>query len=258
MTRMYELITDERIDFSESFLNEVFELLLKEDEDLKRYISDFKSDYTISTLGAYNNKNKTIMVNPFVIQSVASAIGCSSKTQALGTIKHEMEHASNLRRLYEGGNDIESLIVRYSLVDYMVANNIRYGLFVEDDANYLALKRMENYKYDPGERLANIKAERYIVNLLKNQRRTKELLAAKSKLYFTYERGYEDNGVYLDAPTYTFLLNMGMLREFYLLKKRVDQNQYSFDTRVLLGLPLTYDEKENEILRRMKLRRVQR
>ena len=74
MTRMYELITDERIDFSESFLNEVFELLLKEDEDLKRYISDFKSDYTISTLGAYNNKDKTIMVNPLVIQSVASAI----------------------------------------------------------------------------------------------------------------------------------------------------------------------------------------
>lgn len=258
MKRMYELITNPNMEFNESFLNEVFELLLKEDEDLKRFISDFRFDNNITSLGVYNNRDKRILVNPNRIEALANSISSSPKTQALSTIKHEMEHASNLRRLYEGGNDIESLIIRYSLVDYMVSNNIKYGLFVKDDAAYLSFKRNENYKFDPGERIADIKAERYVVNLLKNQRRSRELLVAKSKLYCAYDRGYIDNGVYLDAPTYTFLLNMGMLREFYLLKKRVDQKQYSFDTRVLLGLPLTYDEKDDKLLRRLKLQKVRR
>ena len=255
MKRLYELITDTRIKFGEQFLNEAFELMLMEDEDLKRYINDFQVNYSLETIGSYNNDERKIRVNPYRITQLADAVYSTAKIQSISTIKHEMEHASNLRRMYEGGFDIESIIVRYSLVDYLARNNIKNGIFLEEDAGYLAYKRKENYVVDPGERLADIKAEKYVVNLLKNQRRTIELLIAKSKLYFAYVRGYTDNGVYLDAPTYTFLLNMGMFREFYLLKRRVDSQQYKLDTRVCLGLPLTYEEKDEVILRRMKLQK---
>ena len=48
---------------------------------------------------------------------------------------------------------------------------------------------------------------------------------------------------------------MGMFREGYILKKTVDNTNYSLDTRVLLGLPITYDEKDNVLLRKVKLQR---
>ena len=255
MKRLYELITDESIKLDESFINEVYELLLSEDPTLEKYISDFKIDYSLKNLGEYNIESRTIQVNPDFILNNDDLFNYAKKIHELHTIKHEIEHARNLKRFYEGGHDIESVIIRYSLIDYAKKQGIRIGEFIDEDYGYLSFRRRENYLIDPSERIADIRANKYIVNLLKNQRNSSPLLIARILLYNSLIRGYSDNRYYLDAPTYTFLQNMGMFREGYLLKKTVDNTNYSLDTRVLLGLPITYDEKDNILLRKVKLQR---
>ena len=77
-------------------------------------------------------------------------------------------------------------------------------------------------------------------------------------LYYSYIRGYEDNRYYLDPPTYTYLLMNRMFNNYKYLKKRVDSNDYSLDTRILCGLPITYQEYDRVLLRKLGLQRSKR
>ena len=97
-----------------------------------------------------------------------------------------------------------------------------------------------------------------MVNLLKNQRTTKDLLTARVGLYKAYAAGYEDNKYYLESPTFQFFLNVGLLREHNWLKKRFRNHDYSFDTRILYGLPVTYKEYKEKILQKTRLKIVKR
>ena len=112
-------------------------------------------------------------------------------------------------------------------------------------------------RVDPEERLSEIKAWKYLVNLLKNQRTTPDLLTARSNLYYAYVRGYKDNGYYIDAPTYQYLLKMGMYHQYYLFKRRVEEEKdYSFETRLTYGLPLNSStEYDKKILEKVRLRK---
>ena len=138
-----------------------------------------------------------------------------------------------------------------------------YKKSADNSPNYLSMYRLHQiylyydtklcYETDPGERIADIKACKYIVNLLKNQNNTDELLIARGMLYYAYTRGYKDNGYYLDPPTYDFLLKTGMYREHYWLKNRVNAKDYCFDTRITYGLPVTYTEYKRGISEKTKV-----
>ena len=73
-------------------------------------------------------------------------------------------------------------------------------------------------------------------------------------LYYSYIRGYKDNGYYLNAPTYEYLLELGLYREYKILKERVEKNNYSLETRLLNGLPIKYKEYDKGVLRMTRLR----
>ncbi len=246
----------------DDFINQAFELILKKEEGLKPFIRNFKIVSTDEmSFGTYSNEDREICIHPNVILSVNNGIQ-NKKLLALRVIRHEMEHARNLQTLYKEKSDIESAIVGFSLKRYAV----EHGLDVYDyyDKNeFFALmerfKKIENYWIDPGDRLADIRAWKYMVNLLKNQRTSDDLLVARSMLYYAYIRGYQNNRYYIDAPTYQYLLRMGMYHEHYLFKKRVEeQKDYSFETRLTYGLPLTEKEYDKSILRKVRLQKKER
>ena len=142
----------------------------------------------------------------------------------------------------------------YSLRSYAMEHGLDYSPNVDNlFKSFLDISIKMNYELDPGERLADIKACKYMVNLLKNQRRTEDLLLARGMLYYAYARGYNDNGYYLDPPTYDFLLKTGMYREHYWLKNRVNAKDYCFDTRITYGLPVTYTEYKRGISEKTKV-----
>lgn len=244
---------DSKID--DNHLEELFDVMIGKDKKLMDYIDEFRVvEESGLHLGRYSNYFKIITIN---LSRLAKINEKEQILYAIEAIRHEMEHAKNLKVLKEGKDDIESLIVNYSLKDFAIENNLDWHYNADQlDAWYLRGKIKENYKTDPGERLTEIKAWKYMVNLLKNQRRSDDLLLARKNLYYSYLRGYQDNRYYLESPTYDFLLKTGMLREFYWLRGRVDKKDYSFDTRLLYGLPLTTKEYENDTLQKVKLKKV--
>ena len=181
----------------------------------------------------------------------------NEKLFALHHLRHEFEHAKALRRLFQFRKDIESTVLDYSLRGQCLCLGILPPIIPEEEP-YSSDADDQNYLYNPGERIADIKSWKYVVNLIKNQRGTKDLLYARSMLYYSYIRGYEDNKYYLDPPTYTYLLNQRMFNNYKYLKRRIGEKEYSLDTRVLCGLPLTYQEYEKTLLRKLGLRIVRK
>lgn len=234
-----------------NFINKAFELMLDQEKELIPYINDFRitGEYA-RYLGAYLPEDRIIKINKELIEKQ----NINHQLFTLHIIKHELEHARNLKTLYEGKNDIESLIIYYSLRSYAIEHNLeRFPNLDHLYKDFLEIETKMNYKTNPGERLTDIKACKYIVNLLKNQRNSEDLLISRIMLYYAYTRGYKDNRYYIDPPTYEFLLKTGQFHDHYLLKNRINKNDYSFNTRITYGLPITNEEYNKQVLHKVKL-----
>ena len=68
-------------------------------------------------------------------------------------------------------------------------------------------------------------------------------------------RGYEDNGYYLEPPTYTYLRRNNMGYEEGMLSELVKNTGFSLDSRLLYGLPISYDEVPIIISDKAKVRK---
>ena len=239
----------------------IFELMLAEFSEVKPYINDFQVTHANNdalgscdnedkaVLGSYDNEDKIVTIN---MLNIISDDSINNKfIQIIETIRHEIEHANNLRKLHTKGNDIETTLIRYSLIDYAMQNHL--GYLSPFDMNhyeprYAAYKKSLNYESDPAERIARINAWKYVVNLLKNRRGSSDLHEASKNLFYAYVCGYKNNDYGLNPPTYEYLLNLGFYHEFYLLKKRVEEKKYCFNTRLKYGLPLSENEYYKKIL----------
>ena len=252
---LYELYSSYKDrDIDDEFISKAFDYVMENEESLWPYIRDFKIiNETSSSFGSYHNEQKIITINK---QKLNSDDLLYKNMIALQVIKHEVEHARNLQKLEQLKHDIESEVIFYSLRSYAMANGIDKTKMHPLDELILMANTNINYKTNPGERIADIKSWKYLVNLLKNRHKTEELLTVRSMLYYAYIRGYEDNRYYLDCPTYSFLLETNQLSELKLLKKRVDKNNYSLDTRLLCGLPISQQEYDKETLTKARLQRV--
>lgn len=259
-SKLYEHLTEPKV-FDDSYVNETFEIIMEKDQEVKPFVNDFKiSKEDSDSMGTYNVEDRKIVIYPENIKE--SPLLHNEKLQTIETIKHEIEHARNLKRLYECRSDIESMVIRLSMKDYAIKHGLAYpDMFSKADYSRLSsVGRMdENYDLNPEERIASIKAWKFVINLIKNQRTTKDLLEARIGLFYSYIRGYKSNGWYLNPPTYEFLLKMGMYHEFYLLKKVVEDTQYCFDTRLMYGLPLIDGKEYDEgILKKVLLQKSKR
>lgn len=237
----------------DEFIYKAYAILMADEDGLEPYVKDFEVvNENDNTLASYNSYSKKIAINTEGILHARDDIA-NKKILALKALRHEIEKAKNIKRVHEGIDDIETVLVRYGNVDYARTN----GLYPEQiDPTLMAFRRYENFHLNPAERIADIRSWRYLVNLLKNQRTSKDLLDARRSLYYAYVQGYRNNGWYLNPPTYEYLLGMRMMDEYYSLKKRVEAKQYVFNTRLLLGLPLIDgSEHDKKILEKVKLQK---
>ena len=239
----------------DDFINRVFDLMIQREPCLLPYINDFDiSEDKSNNRGTYSPREKKITIYKTMIN------GDKHHKHAIAgieTIRHEMEHARNVRKLEERREDIESIVLRPPAMLYSQISDLysKGGDDTQIDLLSLLCLKQINYDYDPDERIAEIKAWKYLVNLLKNQRVSEDILFARANLHNSYIRGYKDNGYYLDCPTYTYLINTGNIKDLRLVRNAVDRKDYSLDTRLLYGLPITYQEYEQGILDKVLLQR---
>lgn len=254
---LYELYLDYKDkDIDDEFIIKAYDYIVNKEQDLWPYIQGFSiSNEDSSSFGLYSNENKTITINK---KRINENEVIAKNTLGLSVIKHEIEHAKNLKKLEELKEDIETKIILYSLRSYAIASGLDATKMDKMELVMLALNTKINHEIDPGERIAYIKSWKYVVNLLKNQNKTKELLDARTMLYSSYIRGYNNNRYYLECPTYSFLFETNQLEDLKLLRKRIAEENYSFDTRLLYGLPITYKEYSQDILTKSKLQKVRK
>lgn len=256
MSTLYKLYKEQKTkELSNQFIEDAFQEMIKNEKELLPYITGFEvCEERGNLLGGYSNYQRKIEIYKKNIESQISDV--NTNLIALEVIRHEMEHARNLKKLEEDRKDIESLVIKYSLKDYAIEKGLDFPSFYTPFELWMLPYRIkENYEVNPGERLAEIKATKYLVNLLKNERSSEDLLHARSMLYYSFIRGYKNNRYYLDAPTYQFLLKTDMLHELKWLINRVNKNNYSFETRLTYGLPVTSQEYQRDILQKVKLKK---
>ena len=235
------------------YIYDIFDEMITKEPELMEYISDFfivQKDN--NSFGHYSENRRSICINKLAIENQSDIINPS--LYVIEIIRHEMEHARNLKRLYAGKNDIESMIVLYA-IRYCA---MKYGLdyyptadVMEPDELYKEVKK--NYEINPGERLVEIKAWKYIINMFKNLRDSDELDLARRMLYFTLIKGYKSNRYYLEPPTYEFLLKTGMVQHLKWLKDQINAKDYSFDTRITYGLPISAKEYREDVFEKTKV-----
>ena len=240
------------------FLIQSFDIMMDEEDGLRDEFVDYmKVDDKLKSIGAYTFEDKRISVNlENVKKCAAKRTYYNDKLYALYVLRHELEHARSIKRLYEFRDDIESLVTNYSLRSHFIIHNI-YGAIIPEDDYYVSSEAKRAYIFNPDERMADIKAWRFVNNLIKNQRGSQDLMYARSMLYFSYLRGYEANDGFLDPPTYSYLLMQHMFNNYKYLKRRVESKNYSFATRALCGLPITYHEYDRELPRYLGLHKVE-
>lgn len=259
MNEIYKLLKQyNNKELDKEFFEKAFSYFLKEDESLFRFVNKIKvtdADEEDETLGNYRIEDEmiTIYLNNIKDEHIDKKNINNRNILGLQVLKHELLHADTIRKIREGKKDIKTYVKMMGLLDYCAKKGIYYPL--ETDLQYLNFLTKENYISDPNERTTDIDSWKYIVNLLKNQKNTQELLYARSRLYYSLIRGYKDNGIYINSPTYEFLLELRQIREFKLVKKRVEEKDYNFDTRLTCGLPISKDEYYNKILKKTKLQK---
>ena len=77
-------------------------------------------------------------------------------------------------------------------------------------------------------------------------------------LYYSYIGGYKNNNYYLEPPTYEFLLKTGLFHDLAFVKKEFEKKEYSLDKRLMCGLPISYEEYDYDILKKVKLKKKKR
>ncbi|MBR2603465.1 MAG: hypothetical protein IKE10_00340 [Bacilli bacterium] len=235
-------------ELDKKFINDAFEAMVSHDK-LEEYASELTFDDD-DRYGLYDGNNKTININIKRINGLERS-NYSKRLNALLILRHEIEHAKNLRKTITS-EGIESAILQLSM----------FVAVKDEDASISASKplitgKSELYGLNANERIADIRSTKFMVNLLKNDRNSDALIQSRVFLYNSYVKGYRDNGTIIDCPTYLYLLKSGFIRYYFNLVKLIsDHEPYSLDTRVLCGLPITREEKDLVLLNKAGLKEI--
>jgi len=254
---LYEKYKGNGID--DDFINMAFELMIRKEPELIPFVNDFRLEPDgEGNVASYSLRDRIIRVDRDLLRyNLDKEPIKNDPIFTLRVVRHELEHAKDLKKLHEGRDDIESAIIKIAFRNYAIQHGFESLDYFDRDAFLMGdfiERKKANDRINPEERLADIRTWKYLVNLLKNQRNTKDLLIARSRLYYAFIRGYQENPYFMEAPAYRFMLKMGMYHQYYLFKKRVEEKKdYSFNTRLMYGLPLKQEEFDKQILKKVKL-----
>lgn len=241
--------------FKKDFVYDCYDIMMEHEKGLYEFASRPVFRSNINGLGAYSRSDRKIILDYKKICE-DSKDDYSRRMNALLSLRHEIEHAKELQLLYEYKHDIYSVINVLANIDYIVTHGLPFDLMLDGvDFNELVQKidNGEVYEVDPSERLAYINSFKFMSNLFRYQKDSPELFHTRFNLYMSYIKGYSNNGYYLDPPTYEYLLRLGLYEHFKMLKDLVAESNYSLETRACLGLPITFKEYDEDLLKKSKL-----
>jgi hypothetical protein len=250
-------------ELTDSFIDNAINIMVSNEKELTDYIRNVRIESNkkeTETCAYYSPFDKVIFLHPDNI------VACKLSNdflpiQFLHILRHEIEHARNLKKLHEGRNDIESIVISYGSINYILSTGLKpeiVSVMNSEKRDFiigLNHRMKRNYDYNPDERIAEINASKFIVNLLKNQRNSKDLILARVLLESAYIQGYEKTKYTIEPPTYTYLQNMEMFRFYMDLKHDVNNTNYSLETRLLCGLPIRDSELEIIYNKTMKIKK---
>lgn len=235
-SNIYKLFNES--DFNINYVKEAYEILISLEQGLDGYVNDFIFDNDLEPCANYSCLDKNIRFNYDKLKN-ETFNDSYKKLNALLVLRHEIEHAKSLKKVMEGKNDIESIVLRYSFLDYFLENNIDMGINTEGiSKEELETRVKDSYDVDPGERIASIRSAKFLVNEFKNTELKDLLLDLRKVLYIDYVGDYNIYG----PSTYRFLSNLGLNTEYIKLQTLVNKKDYCLDTRALCGFPMTYPE----------------
>ncbi len=251
MDKIYRLYKEE--DFLEDdFIKNAFEEMV-EQEGLHDFAKAVMiSDEDVGNLGDYDRDVKLITIYPSIILCDKGKVD-NKRLLALQVLRHELEHARNTMLIHQGREDIESTVLRSDFRNYIRENHVDVDDSIDpfDRTSYLINKK-KCYQINPDERLADIRAWKYVINLLKNDRRSEDLALARKMLQKAYRRGYRVNKDNISAPTFKFLKKLEMYNLKAQLEERIRKQRYCLETRLNLGLPIVDEAEDENVLRKIK------
>ena len=177
------------------------------------------------------------------------------------TVLHELEHA-NQEKMIDEDNEEESLettILKLSVKRFYFEDIQK---LIEDGWTYQEIeiameleskKKIEKYKINPSERLAEIKSYQQILDILKMIKdRTPNLIDYEETTQMeNLLRGYEEYWGMINVPTYEYILDPGALQKlskFHAYLNNYDaalkevKKYHSLGKRLTYGLPIDQQE----------------
>ena len=255
-----------------SFIDKLVEIVVSE-RKLEKYVKEVKyksieDDGDINILAKYNFIEKKIVVNLLAICDSLKNLyipGSSTERAMFNScevtryILHELEHALQSKKSNDKSNmTLEAKLIKgilntskEMLIEFSNGKITAEELKERLETEYI--KRRDNYDYNPIERMAEINAQNTVFKSIEDLEKKFPFLFEVERRILLYKMlsGYEDSLKVGSCPTKMFLTNMNQNKlwtdfDFYdedynKLVRNVLKN-YSFDERILLGLPITDEE----------------
>lgn len=233
-------------ELTSSFMDDVIEIMKKEEKNLGEFITSINIDYNFPISGCYSPYKRLIIINPNIISECAKGY---CKEFFIKTLRHEIEHAKCLKKLYQNSSDLETCLLKAANLDYIKEMNLGIEL-VPDELSperisfYSDKLYVQNHNLNPEERIVEVRALLYLLELVNNTNDIDAITTVATNLFLTYQRGYEasNEGYMMESPTYKYLLNMKMFYEQELIKKKFEDLNYSLEEKLLYGLPISFYE----------------
>lgn len=246
-------------------IEKIFRIIRSRDntEDLVKKISVFHRDE--KTCASYFIATKEIKYDKGLIIDNAYGDDFYAKNMHIVVcLLHEMEHVNQLKKVSKSykprySEKLECEILKYSY-NYLRYYGKRYSELSREERSYLdklgivkrekfildlIARQKSNYRIDPCERMAQIKALNDAKMMLSISNKT-ELYDVVGKTYDNeLLRGYTPrNGFYCVSPTYEFLKEMGFEEKIYEIKshEKDDITLNSIDKRLTLGIYVPHTE----------------
>ena len=132
-------------ELDEEFIESAFAELMEDDRELHLFVSELEIK-NIKSLGNYGLENGKVTINMEALRKIDDVPWIKGgytnpKIFALSTINHELEHARQVRKLYEGRKDIESTVIGYSLKRYAIAHHLAYSSMTDMERALFCLKK---------------------------------------------------------------------------------------------------------------------
>lgn len=259
-----------------NFISRIFNSVI-DNYNIKDYLNSFYIINNEDTVGAYNEKEKTIKINLHKLNKLCFIDGCTLglygvqntffiNIQILICLFHELEHARQNSLLFKANT--YSMLLYYGKIfsNQLIANTFFNSFDKTIDDEYLKALYDKTYDYNPCERGAYIISNETIYNIIKKERVIASIIKedVKSNVYTTSLSGYKYKNNVIVPPSYTFLKEIGKDNYwnnlFFVGKNNKETLKniklvYSLEDRLKCGFPISISEynkieRKNYLLQR--------